>query len=145
VPSERLRLEMYKRLSEVRVDDDVQVLREELVDRYGEPPAPVVRLLEVARFRARLRRAGITEVTVQGKYVRFGPVELPDSRVVRLNRVYPGSILKPGVRTMLVPRPQPATFAAEPLRDEELLAWAGRVIDAVIDPPAQESAQRQES
>ncbi len=143
VPSERLRLEMYKRLSEVRVDDDVSLLREELVDRYGEPPAPVERLLEVARFRARLRRAGITEVTVQGKYVRFAPVELPDSRVVRLNRVYPGSVLKAGVRTMLVPRPQPATFGAAPLRDEELLAWAGRVIDAVIDP--QESVQSQES
>ncbi|MCW2854400.1 MAG: mfd [Marmoricola sp.] len=134
VPSERLRLEMYKRLSEVRVDDDVSVLREELVDRYGEPPAPVGRLLEVARFRARLRRVGVAEVTVQGKYVRFAPVELPDSRVVRVNRVYPGTVLKPGVRTMLVPRPQPATFGAEPLRDEELLAWAGRVIDRVIDP-----------
>ncbi|MCZ4500466.1 MAG: transcription-repair coupling factor, partial [Marmoricola sp.] len=137
VPSERLRLEMYKRLSEVRADGDVEVLREEMVDRYGAPPAPVERLLEVARFRARCRRAGISEVTSQGKYLRFAPVELPDSRVVRLNRVYPGSLLKPGVRTMLVPRPQPATFGAPAPRDEELLAWAGRVIDAVIDPQAQ--------
>ena len=134
VASERLRLEMYKRLSEVRADSDVEVLREEMVDRYGAPPAPVERLLEVARFRARCRRAGISEVTSQGKYLRFAPVELPDSRVVRLNRVYPGSLLKAGVRTMLVPRPQPATFGAPAPRDEELLAWAGRVIDAVIDP-----------
>ncbi|MGO4256038.1 transcription-repair coupling factor [Marmoricola sp. RAF53] len=135
VPSERLRLEMYKRLSEVRTDADVAVLHEELNDRYGAPPAPVTRLLEVARFRARCRRAGISEVTVAGKHVRFAPVEIPDSRAVRLNRVYPGSLLKPGVRTMLVPRPQPTTFGAPPLRDEELLAWASRVIDAVIDPP----------
>ena len=41
VPSERLRLEMYKRLAEVRTDDDVAALREELADRYGEPPEPV--------------------------------------------------------------------------------------------------------
>ncbi len=135
VPSERLRLEMYKRLSEVRADSDVDLLREEMVDRYGAPPPPAGRLLDVARFRARCRRAGVTEVTSQGKYLRFVPVELPDSRVVRLNRVYPGSLLKPGVRTMLVPRPQPATFGAPAPRDEELLAWAGRVIDAVIDPP----------
>ena len=39
IPSERLRLEMYKRLAEVRTDDDVDLLREELVDRYGEPPS----------------------------------------------------------------------------------------------------------
>jgi hypothetical protein len=45
---------------------------------------------------------------------------------------------------MLVPRPQPATFGAKPLRDDELLAWAGGVIDAIIDPP-QKIAQEQES
>jgi transcription-repair coupling factor (superfamily II helicase) len=125
VPSERLRLEMYKRLSEVRADEEVDQLRAEMTDRYGAPPAPVERLLEVARFRGRCRRAKVGEVTLQGKYVRFAPVDLPDSRVVRLNRVYPGSLLKVAVRTMLVPRPHG-------MRDEELLAWASRVIDAVI-------------
>jgi transcription-repair coupling factor (superfamily II helicase) len=120
---------MYKRLSEVRAEDDVVTLRAEMVDRYGAPPAPVDRLFEVARFRARCRAAGISEVTLAGKHLRFAPVELPDSRVVRLNRIYPGSLVKTAVRTMLVPRPHGA-------RDEELLAWAGRVIDAIIDPPA---------
>ncbi|MCX6397985.1 MAG: transcription-repair coupling factor [Propionibacteriales bacterium] len=129
VTSERLRLEMYKRLSEVRADADVAVLRDEMVDRYGAPPAPVERLFEVARFRARCRAAGISEVTLAGKHVRFAPVELPDSKVVRVNRIYPGTLIKGAVRTMLVPRPHGA-------RDEELLAWATRLIDAVIDPPA---------
>ncbi|MGJ0558388.1 transcription-repair coupling factor [Methylocystis sp.] len=129
ITSERLRLEMYKRLSEVRGEDDVATLREEMVDRYGAPPPPVERLFEVARFRARCRAAGIREVTLAGKHVRFAPVELPDSRTVRLNRIYPGSLVKAAVRTMLVPRPHGA-------RDEELLAWATRLIDAVIDPPA---------
>ncbi|MGY2873411.1 transcription-repair coupling factor (superfamily II helicase) [Marmoricola sp. URHA0025 HA25] len=144
VPSERLRLEMYKRLAEVREDDDVDLLREEMRDRYGEPPAAVDRLLAVARFRGRCRRAGVSEVTVQGKYVRFAPVELAESRGVRLNRVYPGSLVKAGVRTMLVPRPQPAAFGAKPVRDDELLAWAGRVIDDIVDPP-EKTAQKQES
>jgi transcription-repair coupling factor (superfamily II helicase) len=144
VPSERLRLEMYKRLAEVREPEDVDLLRDEMRDRYGEPPGPVERLLEVARFRARCRRAGVGEVTVQGKYIRFAPVELPESRVVRLNRVHPGSLVKAGVRTMLVPRPQPATFGAQPLRDDELLAWVGRVIDDVIDPPLEKPSEKQE-
>ncbi len=129
IGSERLRLEMYKRLSEVRSDEDVALLREEMLDRYGEPPAEVARLLEVARFRGRVRQAGLTEVTAQGKYVRFTPVDLPDSAVVRLNRLHPKSVVKAGVRTMLVPRPLSPTF-----RDEELLAWTRKVIDTVIDP-----------
>ena len=104
------------------------------LDRYGTPPEPVARLLAVASFRARARDAGISEVTVQGKYVRFHPVELPDSRVVRLNRLHPKSLYKAPVRTMLVPRPQPAGFGAQPPRDEELLDWARQVIDGVIEP-----------
>jgi transcription-repair coupling factor (superfamily II helicase) len=133
VPSERLRLEMYKRLAEVRSDEDVTAIREELVDRYGEPPVAVASLLEVARLRARARRAGLTDVTLQGKYVRFAPVELPDSGKVRLDRLYPRSILKPGVRTMLVPRPQPTSVGGPPIRDEELLAWVRQVVDSVVD------------
>jgi transcription-repair coupling factor (superfamily II helicase) len=133
VPSERLRLEMYKRLAEVRADGDVELIREELVDRYGEPPAAVSSLLEVARFRARARQAGLTDVTVQGKYVRFAPVELPESAVVRLNRIYPKSIVKANLRTILVPRPSTAVVGGQPIRDEALLTWAREVIDSVID------------
>ena len=133
VPSERLRLEMYKRLAEVRSDEDVAAIREELVDRYGEPPAPVASLLEVARFRARARAAGLSDVTVQGKYVRFAPVELPDSGVVRLNRLYPKSLVKANLRTILVPRPSTAVVGGTPIRDEALLTWARQVIDTVID------------
>jgi transcription-repair coupling factor (superfamily II helicase) len=142
IQSERLRLEIYKRMAEVRSDDDVQVLREELVDRYGNPPEPVERLLSVASFRTRARDAGISEVTGQGKYIRFHPVELPDSRVVRLNRLYPKSLYKAPVRTMLVPRPQPAGFGAQAPRDEELIDWARQVIDGVIQPGAVAGAER---
>jgi transcription-repair coupling factor (superfamily II helicase) len=134
IGSERLRLEMYKRFAEVRSDEDVKVLQEELLDRYGAPPDPVTRLLVVASFRARARAAGLSEITVQGKYVRFHPVDLPESRVVRLGRLYPNSIHKAGVRTMLVPRPQAAGFGGQAPRDEELLGWARQVIDGVIKP-----------
>ncbi len=133
VPSERLRLEMYKRLAEVRADEDVDLIREEMLDRYGEPPAAVASLLQVARFRARARQAGLTDVTLQGKYVRFAPVDLPDSAVVRLNRIYPKSLVKANLRTMLVPRPSTAVVAGQPIRDEALLTWAREVIDSVID------------
>ncbi|CAA9315308.1 MAG: Transcription-repair coupling factor [uncultured Nocardioidaceae bacterium] len=133
VPSERLRLEMYKRLAEVRSDDDVALLREELADRYGEPPEPVRSLLAVARFRARARQAGLTDVTVAGSYVRFAPVTLPESGKVRLARLYPRSIVKDNVRTILVPRPTTAPVAGQPLRDEALLAWARDVVDTVVD------------
>jgi len=134
IPSERLRLEMYKRLSEVRSDDDVDLLRDELVDRYGQLPESVTALLLVANFRARARQARIGEFTIAGKHVRFAPVELPDSRVVRLNRIYPGSLVKAPVRTILVPRPHTAVVGGRPISGIALLEWARTVIDVIIDP-----------
>jgi transcription-repair coupling factor (superfamily II helicase) len=134
IPSERLRLEMYKRLAEVRSDEDVDLLRDEMVDRYGQLPESATALMLVANFRARARQAGIGEITIAGKHVRFAPVELPDSRVVRLNRIYPGSLVKAPVKTVLVPRPQTAVVGGRPIAGIALLEWARTVIDAIIDP-----------
>ncbi|WP_370247308.1 transcription-repair coupling factor [Nocardioides sp.] len=134
IPSERLRLEMYRRLAEVRSDDDVDAIAEEMVDRYGEPPVEVVSLQLVARFRARARQAGLKEVTIAGRNVRFAPVSLPDSRVVRLQRMYPKSIVKTTVDTVLVPRPGTPGATGRPLEGIALLEWARGVIDAVLDP-----------
>lgn len=136
ISSERLRLEMYKRLAEVRSDDDVDQLREEMIDRYGQPPIEVESLLIVARFRARARQAGVKEITISGKFVRFAPVDLPDSRVVRLGRVYPKSVVKAPTSTILVPRPQTAVIGGRPIDGIALLEWARHVIDDIIDPPA---------
>ncbi|GAA5109429.1 transcription-repair coupling factor [Alloalcanivorax gelatiniphagus] len=136
IPSERLRLEIYKRLAEVRTDADVDEVRSELLDRYGNPPEVVESLLVVARFRARCRQVGVGEVTVAGKYVRFAPVVLPDSRVVRLQRLHPRSIVKAPVSTILVPRPQGTGFPVRPVGGVALLEWARGVIDEVIAPPA---------
>jgi transcription-repair coupling factor (superfamily II helicase) len=136
VPGERLRLEMYKRLAEVRSDEQVAEVYAELEDRYGTPPKPVTTLLQVARLRVAARAARLTDVTVQGSYVRFGPVELPESARLRLNRVYPKSVVKAPVKTMLVPRPKTAAVGGQPLRDEELLTWCHQVIDTVLAPVA---------
>ena len=141
VPGERLRLEAYTRIAAIDSEEDVTAVRDELTDRYGEPPEPVLNLLEVARLRTAARRAGLTDITMAGQHIRFAPVELPDSRQVRVQRLYPKTVLKPAVRTMLVPVPKTATrggtppsntVGGQPLRDTELLAWCGEVIRSVL-------------
>ena len=145
ITSQRLRLEIYKRLSEVRTDDDVDAVAAELTDRYGAPPTEVSSLLVVARFRALLRRAGIGEVTLAGKFVRFAPVSLPESRVVRLQRLHPKSVIKSQVDTVLVPRPQGGgndgrSLGGRPLDGVALIEWARTVVEDVLSPPAGDGA-----
>ncbi|MFC6147955.1 transcription-repair coupling factor [Mumia xiangluensis] len=132
VESERLRLEMYKRLADVRSDAEVAEVREELVDRYGEPTAPVEALLGVARLRVRARDVGISELTVAGNNIRILGVDLPESRQLRLKRVYPGSVVKATANLLLVPRPKTAKVGGQPLRDTELMDWCRTLIDTVI-------------
>lgn len=134
VPSERLRLEMYKRLAEVRTPDDIEAVRAELVDRYGEPPQPVTELLAVAAFRLLCRSAGVAEVVTQGTMIRFSPVSLPESRQLRLKRLYPGSIVKEAAGLLLVPRPRTGMIGGGLLDGRDLLDWASTLVTDIIAP-----------
>ncbi len=128
VESERLRLEMYKRLAEVRSEADVKAIEAELHDRYGTPPQPALNLLEVARFRLLAREGGIAEVVSQGSYVRFGPADLLESKQLRLKRLYPRSVVKTAAQHILVPRPLAATIGGPTITDLELLRWCAGVV-----------------
>jgi transcription-repair coupling factor (superfamily II helicase) len=133
IPGERLRLEAYARIAAIDSDADLTAVRDELDDRYGTPPEPVTNLLEVARLRTRARKAGLTDITLQGSHIRFAPVRLPESRQIRVQRLYPKTVLKPQVRTMLVPAPKTAAIGGRPVRDIELLGWCASLIAAIFD------------
>jgi transcription-repair coupling factor (superfamily II helicase) len=118
-------------------------VREELVDRYGEPPTPVTNLLAVAAFRQACRRYGITEVAGQGNQIRFAPVDLPESAQMRLKRLHPRAQLKAASQTLSLPKPTegqsgaggqrgPVRMGAAPLRDLELLAWCEQLFVALF-------------
>ncbi|HEY5249036.1 MAG TPA: transcription-repair coupling factor [Dermatophilaceae bacterium] len=132
VPGERLRLEAYKKLATVQDLAGLAEIEAELQDRYGTPPEPVRNLYEVARLRTVARKADVGNISVQGSFVRFGPLQLPESKRLRLQRLYPGSLVKEAVRTILVPRPMTARVAGQPLRDTAVLRWASDLIEVVL-------------
>ncbi|KQT95788.1 transcription-repair coupling factor [Sanguibacter sp. Leaf3] len=132
IAHERLRLEAYRKIAAAQTDADLADIRAELVDRYGAVPEVVGNLFDVAAFRNHARAAGLSDVTAQGKYVRFAPVDLAESAELRLKRLYPGTILKPAIRSVLVPFPTTGRIGGRPLRGAEILAWATELIDAVI-------------
>ena len=51
VPEEPQKLELYRRLARATTEASIAAVATELLDRYGPPPSPVERLLEVARLR----------------------------------------------------------------------------------------------
>ena len=155
VPSERLRLEIYTKLAASRGEAQREEIRAELRDRYGEIPEVAARLFRIAQLRDLARSAGLEEITQMGRNVRFTPVALPDSRQARLKRLYPGAMLKPAVRVLMVPVP-PASAAGSggvgsarrvslgvaqtsarlgsgaPMEGDDVLEWVSNLITAVF-------------
>jgi transcription-repair coupling factor (superfamily II helicase) len=132
IATERLRLEAYKKIAAATEESQLVEVKNELVDRYGPLPEPAIALFDIASLRNHARQAGISDITAQGKYIRVAPVQLPDSVELRLKRLYPGSLLKPAVRAIMVPFPTSARIGGTPLRGSDILNWTRDLIDAVV-------------
>jgi len=62
IPEENQRLRMYKRIAGVETESQLNDVRAELEDRYGEPPAAVRNLLEYATLKLLAVRVGVTGI-----------------------------------------------------------------------------------
>ncbi len=116
VAREDLRLEAYRRLAEVKTPGDVDDIATEWNDRYGPPPKPAEALLAIGRLRGACARRGIRELTVAKSVARISPVDLPASKQVRLQRLYPKAVHKADLRQLVVPVP-PKTDSTQFLLD----------------------------
>jgi transcription-repair coupling factor (superfamily II helicase) len=74
VPEEAQKLELYRRLARARSGGDIAAFRQELTDRFGPMPQPVVRLVEVAELRLTAEAVGVASMSREDGQlvVRFG-------------------------------------------------------------------------
>ncbi|MDQ3962550.1 MAG: transcription-repair coupling factor [Actinomycetota bacterium] len=127
IADENLRLEAYRRIAAIRDPEELAEARAELLDRYGSPlPPPVDALFEVASLRRVMTAAGITEVTTVARKLRIRPIELEDSRHVRLQRLIRSAEYRPGTRTLLIPERE--------LPGEGVIAWVSNILEQVASP-----------
>ncbi len=71
VTSPEQRMDLYRRIAAIRSNDDASDLLDELLDRYGEAPKPVLALLDVALLRAAAAKAGVSDITQKKDILRF--------------------------------------------------------------------------
>lgn len=134
INAERLRLEVYRKLAASQNNEDLAAIVEEMEDRYGPLPEPAQRLMAVARLRHQARRAGVADVTVQGTRIKVHPVELPDSKQVRLKRLFPGATYRAAAQAIQLPFPKAGRNVTSPLlRDVELMQWVADFLSQMFD------------
>ena len=104
VRDENLRLEAYRRIAGAKDPQDLADVCKEIEDRYGSPlPAPVEALFEVAELRRMMERLSIEEAATVANSLRIRPIELPDSKQVRLKRILPEAEWRPSNAALLIP------------------------------------------
>ncbi len=62
VESLTLRLDVYRRIADIRSLEDSKDVIDELVDRYGNPPESVLGLIDIALIRNRANAMGVSEI-----------------------------------------------------------------------------------
>ncbi len=129
VPSERLRLDLYRRMADCSDDSGLDSIVEELVDRFGELPEPAQSLIEVARIRTLAKSRELTEVVWQGKFLKVAPLTLPESAQLRLTRLYPGTLIKEATKSVLIARnAAPNWLENGSVGDTSTLSWTKEVL-----------------
>ncbi|MHB1139729.1 MAG: transcription-repair coupling factor, partial [Microthrixaceae bacterium] len=111
VEREDLRLDAYRRLAAVESAADVDDIALEWVDRFGPVPDPAAALLQVAHVRAECVRTGVTSITVVknpalsggGLVAIISPITLPQSKQMRLARLYKGAVYKEADHELRLP------------------------------------------
>ncbi|HKY50719.1 MAG TPA: transcription-repair coupling factor, partial [Candidatus Limnocylindria bacterium] len=90
VPSRQRKLELYRRIAELRSLDDLGALRDELRDRYGPPPEPLRNLLYGVEVKLRAVAAGATEVRARGPELRLVLArDITGAQRVAVTRAFP--------------------------------------------------------
>ena len=127
IADENLRLEAYRRIASARDAEDLAAVRTELTDRYGTPmPEPVESLFELASLRRLMVDRGIEEAATVARTLRIKPIELEESRQVRLQRILPEAEWRPSNRTLLIPE--------RSLPEKDVVPWVGNVLEQLTSP-----------
>ncbi len=85
VESPEQRMDLYRRIARIRTEADADDLTDELIDRFGDPPAAVNSLIHVALLRGEATRAGISDISQKGGALRF---VLTDFDMARVSALY---------------------------------------------------------
>ena len=96
VPYEQAKVDVHRRIVAARDVADLEELRRELADRFGDLPEPLENLLTLQQARIKLGQAGATAVSFRQGRLAVTPIELDSVRAKRLRAEMPGALYESG-------------------------------------------------
>ncbi len=93
IDSTSLRLDVYRKIAAVRNKEDALDITDELIDRFGEPPASVQGLIDVALLRNTASALGIDEIKQQGPVLLLYKKKIDMKQMAELVNAMKGRVL----------------------------------------------------
>jgi transcription-repair coupling factor (superfamily II helicase) len=93
---EHAKVDVHRRIAAAREVADLVLLREELEDRFGPVPEPLLNLISLQQARIKLGQAGARSVTLRGGRLAVFPVELDSVRAKRIRQEIPEALYESG-------------------------------------------------
>ncbi|MFW5981657.1 MAG: transcription-repair coupling factor [Halanaerobiaceae bacterium] len=115
------KIEIYKKIMNIKNEDDHSDILDEIIDRFGEPPQEVINLLKISILRAKVRKLGIIKVEQKGDIIScyFANTENVDTEIIiKLIDKYPRKIkVKSGEQLVLGFKTKSINFFEDILND----------------------------
>jgi transcription-repair coupling factor (superfamily II helicase) len=96
IPYEQAKVDVHRRIAGAREVADLELLRDELLDRFGELPEPLENLVSLQIARIKLGQAGATAVSFKGGRFAVTPIELDSVRAKRVRAIIPEGLYESG-------------------------------------------------
>ncbi|MBR5753258.1 MAG: transcription-repair coupling factor, partial [Clostridia bacterium] len=90
------RLSMYRRIADIRTQEDALDVMDELIDRFGSPPPAVEGLIQVALLRNTAASLGIYEITQRGEALLLWWDDIDTKAVARASKKFRGRLMASG-------------------------------------------------
>ena len=112
------RLDVYRRIADIRTHEDSLDVYDELIDRFGEPPEAVQGLIDVALLRNMAASAGIYEVKQQQDTLLLYQRKLNMETGARMNAAMKGRVMiSAGAKPYFAVRVKPGLTPLDTLRE----------------------------
>ena len=94
ISNQNLRIEIYKKIAAISSEEDSTEILDELCDRFGDVPIPVVNLVNIAYLKALANSTGIVDINAKKTTVafRFAADRITPELCIELLTKLPGKI-----------------------------------------------------
>ncbi|MEQ9336067.1 MAG: transcription-repair coupling factor, partial [Miltoncostaeaceae bacterium] len=133
VPMEAAKIDLHRRIAQAEGLEDIDALRSEMADRFGEPPAAVESLLAIQRLRMKARAVDASAVSVRSGRITLAPVVLSSAQLAGLRERVPKATYSSRDRMVSLPAGTAPT---------ERLASAEEALDALTAAAGMALAER---